>query len=88
MRINQELQTELDSFLRQTGIELGLTVREMVPDIVSDSLKRKSDQELNYIVRSKIDEDLTYIRINGVIVGALIGAILFAGIQMFEYCWR
>ena len=45
--------------------------------MVREVMERLTDEQLNHIVYSKIEPDLLWIRMNGSVVGALIGCVLF-----------
>ncbi|MNW70493.1 hypothetical protein D3C74_498360 [compost metagenome] len=45
--------------------------------VVADKLSTFSEEELIELVKDKAGRDLQYIRINGIGVGALIGALLY-----------
>jgi len=49
--------------------------------MVAGSLNRLSDQDLVAQIEDKVGADLQYIRLNGAVVGGLVGVIL-AGIKL------
>ena len=61
-----------------------LWVRELAPEIsqffgthIADTVKRWDARELGELIEWNIGRDLQYIRINGTLVGGLIGFVLF-----------
>ena len=50
--------------------------------IVTDVLSRLTDEQLNHLVYDKVEPDLLWIRMNGSIVGAGIGLVLFLILQV------
>lgn len=46
-------------------------------EIVNDAIGTLTDEELNRIVYEKVEDDLLWIRMNGSIVGSVVGAVLF-----------
>lgn len=46
-------------------------------EIVNDAISALTDEELNRIVYEKVEDDLLWIRMNGSIVGSVVGTILF-----------
>jgi uncharacterized membrane-anchored protein YjiN (DUF445 family) len=50
---------------------------ELVATVVRDALARLSDEDLNRFVEDKVGEDLAWIRINGSVVGGVVGLLLF-----------
>ena len=45
-------------------------------EIVTDAISALTDEELNRIVYEKVEDDLLWIRMNGSIVGAIVGAVM------------
>lgn len=46
-------------------------------DIVNDAISALTDDELNKMVYEKVEGDLIWIRMNGSIVGSIVGAVIF-----------
>ena len=85
LRNDADLQEDLDTFLKEITSSFATDVaRPKVAKIVKRVLDNMSDDRLNEVVRSKVKDDLMFIRINGVIVGAIIGGLLYAGIQLYS----
>ena len=85
LRNDADLQEDLDTFLKEITSSFATDVaRPKVAKIVKRVLDNMSDDRLNEVVRSKVKDDLMFIRINGVIVGAIIGGLLFVGIQLYS----
>jgi uncharacterized membrane-anchored protein YjiN (DUF445 family) len=49
----------------------------LVSTVVKEALERLSDRDLNRFIEDKAGEDLAWIRINGSVVGGLVGLMLF-----------
>ena len=71
------LQTWLDERLRQAVGVLVETEHSFIGTVVRESLATFSDGDINQFVAEKVGEDLAWIRINGSVVGAVVGLILF-----------
>lgn len=82
LRMDSELKSELDKFLKEIAKRTALDARGMTTEIITSVLEKKTDEEFNEIVKSKINHDLIFIRINGSVVGAIIGTCLFGVIQV------
>ena len=54
---------------------------------IRDYLNQKSDDELVSFIERKVRTDLQMIRINGAIVGALVGMLLSVVVTMAERVW-
>ena len=80
---NDELLHEtVDSFLFDLLGRSALHAQTLVGVIVADVLSRLTDEQLNHLVYDKVEPDLLWIRMNGSIVGAGIGLLLFACLQI------
>lgn len=61
-----------------------LQAQSMIGVVVQEVLKELSDAELNQLIYVKIEQDLLWIRMNGSIVGAIIGLVLFIFLEMIK----
>lgn len=68
-QLNQYVITSLTSFIERNHGYIGRLVRE--------KLEQFDEQQLIALVQEKAGKDLQYIRLNGTLVGALIGLLLF-----------
>ena len=59
----------------------------MIAAFIRDYLNQKSDDELVSFIERKVRTDLQMIRINGAIVGALVGMLLSVVVTMAERVW-
>ena len=82
LRMDNDLKSELNKFLKEIAKRTALDARGMTTEIITSVLSKKTDEEFNEIVKSKINKDLIFIRINGSAVGAIIGTCLFGVIQV------
>ncbi len=86
LRNDADLQEDLDNFFKKMASEFATNIaRPKVAKIVKRVLDNMQEEQLNEIVRSKIRDDLMFIRINGVLAGAIIGTFLFGGMQAFNF---
>lgn len=74
---DQKLKEALDEFFRNALLRLVQKDHRLIGDIVQETLERLSDDELNQFIEDKAGNDLQWIRINGSIVGGILGLILF-----------
>jgi uncharacterized membrane-anchored protein YjiN (DUF445 family) len=49
----------------------------LIGELVGQAMGTLSDEELNVFIEDKVGEDLAWIRINGSVVGALAGLVVF-----------
>lgn len=78
--VKELLEKLLNDILRRSALQ----AQTMVGDIVRRALNSMTDEQLVRIVHSKMDTDLTWIRMNGSIVGGGIGLLLFIIMQLFK----
>jgi uncharacterized membrane-anchored protein YjiN (DUF445 family) len=74
---DQHLRATLNERLEQAVGALGPEMTQLLTRHISETVKNWDAVELSRQVELNIGRDLQYIRINGTIVGALIGAALF-----------
>ena len=60
---------------------------ELIPGLIRERLNEFSDDELVTFVEDKVQDDLQMIRINGSIVGSLVGMGLYVLIALAERMW-
>ena len=78
---NKTLQEELNSLIYQMAARGALQAQDLLGSITNDVLGTMTDQQINRLVYDKAEPDLLWIRMNGSIVGASIGLVLFVGMQ-------
>jgi uncharacterized membrane-anchored protein YjiN (DUF445 family) len=69
-------QEKLDAWVRETAVELVRKRHAYIGEMVRGSLEKLRDIDLAAQIESKVGSDLQYIRLNGAVVGALVGAVL------------
>lgn len=62
-----------DEWLRSTILQLIDTHHHKIGELVGESLEKLSNVELVKQIESKVGEDLQYIRLNGALVGGIVG---------------
>lgn len=76
------LKRNLESYLQDVVSRALLEGRNMMAVIIRDVLEGLTKEELNRLIYEKVEEDLIWIRMNGCIVGSVIGCIIFIGLQL------
>ena len=74
---DENLRAILGSFLYDVIARTALHAQALIGVIVRDVLLRLTDEQLNHLVYDKVEPDLLWIRMNGSLVGAGIGLIMF-----------
>lgn len=77
LRTNDNLKDKLETYLKHLGGLILLTAQNMLSPIIIQIMNKLTDDDLNKLIQSKVDEDLTFIRLNGSIVGGFIGLLIF-----------
>ena len=70
--------------MREIAALSSMEGRDIASEIIIKNLSKKTDDDINSLVWNKFDEDLIFIRINGTIVGAGLGFVLFAVTRFIE----
>ena len=72
--LRQVLNARVESWVQGLSPE----VAQFVAQHIEDTVQRWDAQEMSQLIELNIGKDLQYIRINGTVVGGLIGLVLFA----------
>jgi len=86
-KVNQNLQKLVDQKIK---LNLNLFICEqhsVITQLIQDRLNELSDTALVELVETKIADDLQMIRINGSLVGAIVGMILYTVVFLAERMW-
>ncbi len=79
---DEELRHTVGHFLYDLIARSALHAQTLVGVVVENVLSRLTDEQLNHLVYDKVEPDLLWIRMNGSIVGAGIGFVLFCILQL------
>lgn len=74
---NSELQERINSFLVDTFCRVIQNEHDLIGSMVRETLAAYTDQDLNQFIEEKAGNDLQWIRINGSMIGGVVGLILF-----------
>lgn len=75
-RNDTEAQAALDTWIRRVVMEMAEDRHAQIGVMVRGSLDKLSDLHLVSQIEEKVGPDLQYIRLNGALVGGLVGAVL------------
>jgi uncharacterized membrane-anchored protein YjiN (DUF445 family) len=75
---NQAVQVKLNEWLRTFAAEVIVAKRELIVDLVRRVIRSWDTETLSRKFELHVGRDLQYIRINGTIVGGLVGLLLHA----------
>lgn len=74
---NSELQGKINAFLVDTLCRVIQNEHDLIGGMVRETLAAYTDQDLNQFVEEKAGNDLQWIRINGSMIGGIVGLFLF-----------
>ncbi len=77
LKSDEALRKNVEKFLYDLIARSALHAQTLVGVIVTNVLNRLTDEQMNHLVYDKVEPDLIWIRMNGSIVGAGIGLMLF-----------
>ncbi len=76
-RSDEQARTALDQRIASIGAKVIGDLRPAISDYVADVIANWEPEELNTRFEEEIGPDLQYIRVNGAVLGSLIGGVLF-----------
>lgn len=80
---NSDMHKAVNGLFYDVAARSMLQAQDMLGEIVKDVLSTLTDKQINHLVYDKVEPDLLWIRMNGSIVGASIGACIFIVLQLF-----
>lgn len=76
LNANPSLRSKIDSWLRYNAYKYILRNTQQVGSLISNTIGNWEGKELSRKLELEVGKDLQYIRINGTIVGGLVGALI------------
>ncbi|WP_226698430.1 DUF445 domain-containing protein [Qipengyuania flava] len=73
LRDDERLQRQVNRFARRTAVGVATRYGDQIVRLVSETVKRWDTQTITDRVESAVGRDLQFIRINGTLVGGLVG---------------
>jgi uncharacterized membrane-anchored protein YjiN (DUF445 family) len=83
LRADGELAAELDDWLKQLLLHVVDNYRDPLSEIVSETIESWDANATSRRIELNIGTDLQYIRVNGTLVGGLVGLALYFGGLLF-----
>ncbi|EGO65057.1 DUF445 domain-containing protein [Acetonema longum] len=77
-------QNWFEAYIQEALAQVVASEHRMIGELVKDALESLSDEELNAFVAAKVGDDLDWIRINGSLVGAIAGLMLFLLTYLYQ----
>lgn len=82
---NSDIHKAINALFYDMAARSVLQAQEMLGDITREVLSTLTDEQINHLIYDKVEPDLLWIRMNGSIVGASIGAVLFTVSKIFGF---
>ena len=83
LRDDRRLQMQVNRFARRTAVGIAQRYGDQIVQLVSETVRRWDATTLTDRVESAVGRDLQFIRINGTLVGGLVGLTLHGMIELF-----
>ena len=81
-KTNEEFQKKLDVWFQKTVYRFALRNKVRIGDFISDTVKNWEGKELSQKLEMEVGKDLQFIRINGTLVGGMVGLVIYALTQL------
>lgn len=78
MTKEEKLHNAVNKLFYDAAARSVLQAQDLLGEIVRKVLSALTDKQINHLVYDKVEPDLLWIRMNGSIVGASIGGVIFA----------
>lgn len=82
LNTNNEFKGKINRFVLDVLHRSALKGEDMILELARNFLEGLTDKQLNELVYSKVETDMIWIRLNGSIVGSIIGVIAFLILQI------
>ena len=79
-----EIKKAVEKFIGELTARATLYAQPLVGEVAKSALNRMTDEQLNSLVYDKAEQDFVWIRMNGSIVGSIVGAIIFLLIKIIS----
>ena len=83
LRDDRRLQMQVNRFARRTAVGIAQRYGDQIVQLVSETVRRWDATTLTDRVESAVGRDLQFIRINGTLVGGLVGLTLHGMMELF-----
>ncbi|WP_433765424.1 DUF445 domain-containing protein [Flavobacterium ginsenosidimutans] len=76
---------KINSFIKNDLLSVLLNNKKVIGDLISSTVKSWDGKEVSEKLELEIGKDLQYIRINGTLVGGVIGLVIYGVEQLYHY---
>lgn len=82
---DQLIMDKINNFIKNDVLSVLINNKKMIGDLISSTVKGWDTDEVSNKLELEIGEDLQYIRINGTLVGGLVGLFIYSLEWLFHY---
>ena len=82
VRTDENLQHKIDAFVRYTAYKYILKNTNKFGELISTTVGNWQGKELSEKLELEVGKDLQFIRINGTLVGGLVGLLIYSIAQL------
>lgn len=82
LKSSDEAKRWLDGLIKEVLLKIIQTEHQLIGNMIRETLGAFSDEGLNHFIESKAGNELQWIRINGSVVGAAMGLLLFIFLEL------
>lgn len=83
LKTDKQLQNRLDTWVQKTAYQFVIKNRNEVGELISRTVGNWKGRELSQKLELEVGKDLQFIRINGTLVGGLVGLFIYFITQLF-----
>lgn len=83
LKEDEEIRSKLNHWIRYFVFRMVLKNRQEVEALISDTVANWSGKELSNKLELEVGKDLQFIRVNGTLVGGLVGLVIYVVTQLF-----
>ncbi|SEP31357.1 Uncharacterized membrane-anchored protein YjiN, DUF445 family [Flavobacterium sp. CF108] len=76
---------KINNFIKNDLLSVLLNNKKVIGDLISSTVKTWDGKEVSEKLELEIGKDLQYIRINGTLVGGIIGLVIYGVEQLYHY---
>ncbi|KFF06727.1 DUF445 domain-containing protein [Flavobacterium reichenbachii] len=76
---------KINNFIKEDLLSVLLNNKKVIGDLISSTVKSWDGKEVSEKLELEIGKDLQYIRINGTLVGGIIGLVIYGVEQIYHY---
>ena len=80
---NTTLQAQIDSWVQKTAYQFVLRNKSEVGNLITTTVSNWEGKALSEKLELEVGKDLQFIRVNGTLVGGLVGLIIYFITQLF-----